>query len=163
MKAHWKYFLYVIRHKYYVLKASRKLKVLIYLRLLHDWSKFLPSEWFPYVHTFYKKDGSSQYNETKEFAIAWNSHQKRNKHHWQYWLLTWDRGEEVPLYMPTKYANEMLADWMGAGLAITGKDNTYEWYQKNKINIKLHKYTRNYIEATLVEGKELSKVERLKH
>jgi len=149
MKRYIAYLKYLFRHKWFVFFACRKLGIGLWIAIMHDISKFLPSEFIPYARTFYKSDGSKQYIESDEFAKAWNHHQKRNKHHWQYWLLTWDRGEEVILYMPTNYAQEMIADWIGAGKAITGKDNPLQWYGENKHKIKLHSYTRDYIEIIL--------------
>ena len=110
MKAHWNYLKYVVRHKWYVFWACLEMGVPIWIALFHDWDKFLPDEWFPYVHTFYAPDGTKQYKESVDFAHAWMLHQHRNKHHWQYWLeiavpshntsvplpktdyLMWDRG-----------------------------------------------------------------------
>jgi len=119
--------------------------------LVHDISKFLPSEWFPYARCFYAPDGSKQYKEGINFALAWNYHQKRNRHHWQYWLITWDRGISEPLPMPEIYVWEMIADWMGAGRAITGKWETIEWYKKNKDIIQIHPETRLLVEAILLK------------
>jgi hypothetical protein len=51
--------------------------------------------------------------------------------------------------MPMKYAKEMLCDWRGAGRAINGKDETREWYLKNKERIILHPNTRKWIEEQL--------------
>jgi hypothetical protein len=145
------YLKYVIRHKWFVLRACRKTGTSLWRGLIHDLSKFRPSEWGPYVRTFYAPDGSKQYKETEEFAVAWNLHQKRNKHHWQAWLLTWDRGETVALRMPDKYVREMVADWIGAGLAITGKVEVCQWYEKNKTKMILHPDTRTKVETLLKE------------
>jgi hypothetical protein len=54
--------------------------------------------------------------------------------------------------MPEKYRREMLADWRGAGRAITGKDNTYHWYLDNYYNIKLHRDTRLWIDNQLSQA-----------
>lgn len=152
MKAHWKYLCYVIRHKWFVFRACRKLKVSWWRSIKHDWHKFLPSEWFPYVRTFYAPDGSSQYKETTAFAQAWRLHQIRGDHHWQHWLLTWDRGETAPLEMTEAATREMVADWYGAGRAITGKWEAPVWYAENKEKIKLAPVTRGLIERLLEEG-----------
>src|SRR5690348_6686157 len=48
--------------------------------------------------------------------------------------------------MPDVYRREMLADWRGAGRAITGQDNTLEWYRKMRDKMKLHPETRAWIE-----------------
>ena len=139
---HWSYLKYVIRHKWFVFIASWKTDCSLWRAITHDMSKFLPSEWFPYATTFYKKDGSKQYNETPALNMAWNYHQHRNKHHWQYWVLKQDDGDLFPLEMPIKYVREMVADWAGAGKAITGKWEVRDWYLKNKNKIILHPQTR---------------------
>lgn len=149
MRAHWKYLLYVLRHKYFVYVAGRLLNVPLWRLIKHDWHKFLPSEWGPYVRTFYKRDGSKQYVETIEFKRAWNLHQKRADHHWQHWMLTMDRGETTCLMMSPEARAEMLADWMGAGRAITGKWGVREWYEKNKEKIQLHPVTRSVVESEI--------------
>lgn len=147
MKNHYTYLKYVLKHKYFVYKACRKLNLGYWQSLIHDASKFRSSEWTPYVNTFYNKDGSKKpYAQSNEFAKAWNLHQKRNKHHWQHWLLTWDNGKVEALVMPYKYIKEMVADWVGAGLAITGKLEVGEWYEKNKDKIVLEPTSRNFAE-----------------
>ena len=142
---HISYLKYLLRHKWFVLVACYKINASIWLGIIHDLSKFKPSEWIPYARCFYKSDGSKQYDESFEFTCAWNDHQKHNKHHWQYWLITWDRGETEALPMPYKYVKEMVADWMGAGRAITGKWETAEWYMNNKDKIKLHPNTAQQV------------------
>jgi len=149
MRRHLSYLKYVIRHKWFVYIAARKIRCSLYRAIIHDWSKFLPAEWFPYAETFYKPDGSKQYIETVKFNHAWNHHQKCNKHHWQYWLLRMDRGETIALEMPQKYVCEMVADWMGAGRAITGKWEVVEWYLKNKEKIILHEKTQQFVTLLL--------------
>lgn len=148
---HIEYGKYVLRHKWYVFLAGLKLHLPLLIILFHDWDKFLPDEWLPYACTFYNKDGSKRYQEFPDFSLAWNAHQKRNKHHWQYWLLTWDRGETESLPMPDVYRREMLADWMGAGKAL-GKPLVWEWYYADsqaKMRELLHPETRAWIEEQL--------------
>jgi hypothetical protein len=152
MRRHLAYLKYVLRHKWFVFLACFRMRVPIWIAILHDWDKFLPDEWFPYTTTFYNKDGSKRYIEFPEFADAWNAHQKRNKHHWQYWMLTWDRGETECLPMPDVYRREMIADWIGAGRAL-GKPNTWEWYAENRDKMKLHPDTRAWVDEQIVQLK----------
>lgn len=154
MKRHWQYLKYVLRHKWYVFQECLKLGVPIWIALLHDWDKFLPDEWLPYARTFYAPDGTKQYVESADFTRAWLLHQNRNKHHWQFWMITWDRGTTECLPMPDVFRREMLADWRGAGRAITGKDDTYKWYIQNYHKIQLHHDTRLWIDSQL-SGKDL--------
>lgn len=149
MKRHWNYLKYLLRHKWFVAVAGRKLGLGWWRVIIHDWHKFLPDEWFPYAETFYAKDGTKRYEESPAFARAWNLHQKRGRHHWQHWLITWDRGSTEPLRIEQPYLTEMVSDWLGAGRAITGKWGAFAWYQKNKETIKLHPGTRHHVEVIL--------------
>lgn len=165
MGAHLKYLKYVLRHKFYVYQAGRKLGLGCIQLLLHDFQKFLPSEWFPYTRKFYGGSypdkgfkfrnpqlGNIRTREqvNAEFDLAWLHHQKLGgKHHWQWWVLHEDDGDTKVLPMPDKYRREMLADWRGAGRAIHGKDETPQWYEKTKGGRKLHPATQAWIEGQL--------------
>ena len=206
MRRHWSYLRYVLRHKWFVLVAGLKIGCPLWRLLVHDISKFRPSEWFPYAVTFYAKDGSKQYVESVAFNLAWLLHQHRNPHHWQHWVLRQDNPDRryliqdmgdweglthihdvkqpsaeafvpdmdlranrpdvdrmmrqllrhanadaglIPMRMPDKYLREMVADWMGAGRAITGRWETCEWYNKNRRGIVLEEVTRSLVEGLL--------------
>lgn len=155
-----KYFWYVIRHKWFVFVECCKFDY-TWLGLVHDWSKFLPSEFIPYARHFYgdkKSDIKKGRDETGyykagdtgdvAFDFAWLLHQKRNKHHWQWWMLPEDDGGIKLFEMPDKYREEMLADWRGAGKA-QGTSNAKVWYQKNKDKMQLSSQTRKWIEEVL--------------
>jgi len=158
-KDHLMYLAKVITHKWFVFIECFRIGVPIHLAILHDWTKFLPIEWFAYVHTFYDQFGvprivrdKTGYYDPKglstEFDYAWLHHQRTNKHHWQYWYLINDTDGEYCLKIPRVYMLEMIADWRGAGRAY-GNPNTPEWYRANKDKIKLHPETRREIEAIL--------------
>jgi hypothetical protein len=168
MNKHLKYLSYVIRHKWFVFVACNKLGVSTWRAIIHDWTKFLPCEWFAYVNSFYgdhpkwedissgQKLAGYPFELTKDywkprFASAWNHHQKSNKHHWQYWLLTNDSDDpkHSAIEMPDKYVREMVADWWGAGRAITGKWEANIWYEKQRNKILLHEKTRAQVEQLL--------------
>jgi hypothetical protein len=93
MKRHWEYLKYVVRHRWFVMLACFQ-HGLIWRGLVHDLSKFLPSEWFPYARFFYEPNGTKKTRRDKSgyykptdtgdsaFDFAWLLHQKRNRHHW---------------------------------------------------------------------------------
>jgi hypothetical protein len=157
MTKHLRYAKYIFRHKWFVFVAGCKLGV-PFLAALHDNSKFRPSEWIPYVNFFYGKkavqvrDSTGYYKPTgtgnAAFDYAWLLHQKRNKHHWQWWTLPEDEGGLKVLPMPDKYRREMLADWIGAGRA-QNTPGVKGWYAANKHKMTLHPETRAWIEAQL--------------
>lgn len=155
-----KYLWYILRHKWFVFVECCKLGIPL-RGLLHDLSKLRPSEFMPYARYFYGnypkwddvKRGCPGYSwkYTKEgvaaaFDKAWLLHQKRNPHHWQFWLLCEDDGDTKVLEMPIDIRREMLADWKGAGRAITGTDNTKEWYFNTRRHRQLARHTKKWVE-----------------
>lgn len=163
-----KYLLYVLRHKWYVFLACCDYGIPI-VGLVHDWSKFRPSEFIPYARHFAGnirkgRDKTGYYDPMKaedlEFRKAWFLHQRRNKHHWQYWTTPSSTGNEVlreviPIDIPRTNAIEMVCDWIGAGRA-QGTPDTNGWYDANKDKLVLTTDARNLIEAVLLfeEGRD---------
>lgn len=141
-----KYLKYLFRHKWYVMLACFRYK-LYWQGIKHDWSKFLPSELIPYATYFYAS--TAEEKDAASFDAAWLKHQHRNAHHHQHWILRGDHGLTSALEMPKKYVYEMVADWVGAGQAITGKIDVKSWYNKNKHKIELHKESRKLVEKLL--------------
>lgn len=151
MKQHWQYLRYVVRHKWYVLQECMRCDVPLWRALVHDWQKFTPAEWTPYALSFY---GPWKYKERPQWLVdafdrAWLHHQHYGPHHWQYWVLREDSGSIKALKMPKTYVREMLADWVGAGRAITGRNNLHQWYAANREKIVLHPSTRAELETLI--------------
>lgn len=131
---HLQYLAYVARHKWFVLLAGLRTGAPLWRLVIHDWSKFTSAEWGPYVRKFYDPDRARP----DEFERAWLHHQHRNPHHWQHWLLREDSGTIKLLPMPDSLVREMVADWMGAGRAITGRWDVGSWWEGNRDRIRLH-------------------------
>jgi hypothetical protein len=53
------------------------------------------------------------------------------------------------MIMPSMYALEMIADWMGASMAYTGSWDMTDWLYKNMPNIRLHSFTAKYVREVL--------------
>lgn len=153
LRRHLAYGRYIARHKWFVLQAGLKTKAPIWRLLIHDWSKLTPAEWLPYVAKFYGIKyirGSIPWELVNEhFDAAWLHHQHRNPHHHQHWVLREDDGEMKVLRMPDKLVREMVADWMGAGRAITGRWEVAEWYVKNSEKMVLHSDVREQVEQII--------------
>lgn len=80
-------------------------------------------------------------------------HQKRNDHHWQWWILLKDDGTIKVFPMSKDAIHEMICDWKGAGLAQGAKNDpndyykeTKDWYKANKSKMTFHKMTQESIE-----------------
>lgn len=162
MRKHWRYLLYIVRHKWFVFVAGLRVKAPLWRLVIHDWSKFTPGEWFPYVEYFYGEKPRLQKEEWDDYRYwtqahkyyaafdrAWLHHQHANPHHWQHWVLRNDDGIVKTLPMPAPLVREMVADWMGAGRAITGKWEALDWYLKNCHKMLLHDESRAYAETLL--------------
>ena len=97
----------LLQHKWYVMIACLKIGLPLWLGIIHDWSKFQRVEFMPYVrYDFSGKENSAEVQ--ADFDVAWNHHQKHNKHHWQYWVLINDEDGTYPLDMPRRYVLKWL-------------------------------------------------------
>jgi hypothetical protein len=132
----------MLRHKWFVLLAGIRIGAPLWRLLIHDWSKFRPSEWSAYRRMYYTEKG-----DTQAYVRAWNYHQNRNKHHWQYWVMLRDDGAVEKIQMPPKYVREMVADWAGAGRAIKGEWEFAQWYSGRREMILLHPETRALVDG----------------
>lgn len=162
MKKNWRYAKYLARHKWFVFVAGLRIGVPIWRLVIHDYSKLLPSEWFPYANFFYgpKPDKnepddyhywSAVHAHRVPFDRAWLHHQHFNPHHWQHWVLREDDGQTKYLEMPENFAREMVADWCGAGRAITGQWEVWKWYGKNVERILLHPRTSTLVQELVTD------------
>ena len=168
MKNKLKYIQYLLRHKWYVMLECFKFG-LIWRGLVHDLSKFFPSEFPYYANFFYGKNSKFQCKKghkngyckpvdtgDQEFDFAWLLHLKRNRHHWQWWVIPNDTNGVKILPIQEPYLTEMLCDWVAANKAqgrFSPKDDPYknvrEWYVEHKGKIQLAKETREEIEKRI--------------
>ena len=140
------YLKYVLWHKWYVFLECRKLGI-SWLGVIHDLSRFYPDEFFPYAASApFNRD-----NKPKSIAVAferaWNDHQHRNKHHFEYWVhFDYHTHEQRVLPIPEPYRREMLADWRGAARAQNyNKGTAKDWYFANYDDLIIHPDTRVWI------------------
>jgi hypothetical protein len=151
-----KYLWYVVKHKWFVFLECAK-RGIVLQGILHDWHKFLPSEFIPYMNYFSgkikrgrNKTGYYKPTDTGDpaFDHAWFLHQKRSFHHWQSFCFPDEDGTIIIKKMPLKYRKEMLADWLGAGKA-QGTPDTAAWYLSNGHKLHVDDETRQWIEKEL--------------
>lgn len=150
-RAHFAYAGYVIRHKWFVLRAGLRIGAPLWRLVIHDYSKLTPAEWGPYVREFYDPLGAKK---AGEFDRAWLHHIHRNPHHWQHWILRMDDAiGGIPqirvLRMPDGLVHEMVADWMGATRTLLGHWDAAPWYHEHAANIVLDGRARDRAEQLL--------------
>jgi len=137
----------LIRHKWFVFVECWRLGI-PWLGIVHDWTKFLPSEFVPYARNFYGdypddsevpqilRTAHSWTGKTKQdikcaFDVAWLHHQKRNRHHWQYWLLQYDKGETWSVRGVDIYPAEIVRNGKGTGVMETEGEEPASLYSSD--------------------------------
>ena len=132
--------------------------------LMHDLSKYSPSEFFPGVK--YYQDGHRSPNnaqrEDKGVSAAWLHHKGRNKHHLEYWIdyaVSEDKkgGKDhcgmTGMKMPVKYVCEMFIDRISASKNYQREKYTdrspIEYYLKSVDHYMIHEDTKELIEYML--------------
>ncbi|KAL9643981.1 hypothetical protein ABK040_005449 [Willaertia magna] len=90
--------------------------------IIHDLSKFSPSEWFGYLLKTKTTKEEKDTKEIEEYTFLY--HQNRNPHHFEYWLY-FDKtlGQVKPLKMPMKYVTEMIVDWVAANKSYSNSND----------------------------------------
>jgi hypothetical protein len=133
----------LIRHKFFIIVAGIRVGKIPFWRLLiHDLSKFHPTEFLPYRKKFEFGNCSAD-----EFDRAWLHHIHHNPHHWQHWLI-----ENDAIEMPEVFVREMIADWLAAGRAYQGNWQIQDWINKNYPRMNLHYKTKEKLEIVLEEN-----------
>jgi hypothetical protein len=148
LKAVATYLKFLHRHKWGVFLECRKPGI-FWRGIVHDWSKFLPSEFFPHLDFFYikgKSVGKMYLGGDADFDIARLKHMHRNPHHWQYWVMVREAGKFDCLPMPDACRREMLADWTALN---GGRTEVKQWYAEHRDMIMLHAETREWLEREL--------------
>ena len=153
---YYKLFIKLIFHKLCVLRAGLWTKTPLWQLLIHDRSKFYPSEFPHYARRYVGKiiddDG---------YLSCWVHHQNKNPHHWEYWvsrpkssMLAAPEFNFKAAPMPEKYVREMIADWLGACRTYEGYwpdiDN-WTWVDKHLPDMILHTTTILHIN-TVIDG-----------
>lgn len=144
-----------LRHKYHVFRYGLKLRVPVVSLLVHDYTKLYPSYAKSYGRQFF-----GDQHDPEGFAHTWNHHQKRHRHHWEYWIMLTghNRGgfsDGHILDMPEKYIREMVADWLAASRTYNHTDvkslESWDWFQNNFDKIRVSYRTRERIMDILNE------------
>jgi hypothetical protein len=158
------YLWYVLKHRWFVMVECWRCG-LWWQGIVHDLSKFRPDEFVPYAEHFHGpkrkawRDKTGYYKPTDTgdpaFDFAWLLHQKRNDHHWQWWVLPEDAGGVKILRMSAPARTEMLCDWIGASRAqghggMEGKAGVRAWYRKNGKKMQLEAETRALVVAHIL-------------
>ena len=159
---HLKYLRYVLTHKFWVFVYCCQFGIPL-RGLVHDLSKFRPSEWFTMATYFYTKRRETEwFTLTAKYGVyeaaPWGTdiddlykvacklHFNRNDHHWEHWV-SLDNHQPFSVGMPLSARKELLADWLA--FARTRNGNALAEYEKRKKTIILRQDDRDWIEEQL--------------
>ena len=96
-----------------------------FLGLIHDLSKYSPTEYLTGARYYEegKRSPNEHEREEKGYSAAWLHHKGRNRHHWEYW---YDVSPETrcyePVPMPIDYLKESFCDRVAACRIYRGDD-----------------------------------------
>jgi len=154
MKKYIKHFITITKHKFVVMKWCFRMG--IYLRgILHDLSKYSFIEFFSSAKYFCGTSSPiDKEKKAKGYSLAWQNHQNKNKHHWEYWV-DWKNGNIYGVKIPFKYVIEMFCDFVGAG-KVYSKDKwtirePLSYFYKVKDNRVYNKETEEFFEDLLLK------------
>ncbi|KAG2386124.1 hypothetical protein C9374_002570 [Naegleria lovaniensis] len=129
---HYVLFSTIIYHKLIIATVGYQMGLSWIQLLVHDWSKFTPSEWRGYFKKTKKllqaqmnfnskmmtKEQVNNQDDHQEEEYGFLYHQNRNPHHLEYWIsVDTSTGKVKPMKMPLKYVTELIVDWVAANLA----------------------------------------------
>lgn len=162
--------LFLLKHKWYVFLAGLfYTKANIFDLIVHDWNKFLPSQF-----KYYNKKHINKNTTEDEIIQAWLFHQNFNKHHWEFWIARTTHGNQdlkrqnILIEIPERYVREMIADWFGAHRSCGGFKEwpdilNWEWMKscgvprmKNRIHPKTIKLIDKIFEEILLKQRKIS-------
>lgn len=149
----------LLLHKWYVFLAGWMIGVPFWRLAIHDWSKFMPTEFFRYAR--YKYGNGSK----EEWAIGWLHHLHYEAHHPEHWIILWNGnpdfyseigGKDIAKYvsiwpMPEIFVREMIADMHGTSRQMIGSWDISKWLNKNGPKIHFHNETITLINKIMKE------------
>ena len=159
MKYFFKHLHTVNVHRWEVFKLSVKTGI-PFRGLLHDLSKYSPTEFFESVKYYRISQGKLSplrvCKEKQGYSKAWLHHKGRNKHHYEYW---YDPAAPVSMpIIPFKYMLEMICDRIAASKTYNRghyKDEaSLNYFYREKPHMTLNKKLMNYLEEVFKELKK---------
>lgn len=121
----WGHLKTVTKHRWLVMVHCFRVG-LIWQGLVHDLSKFSPSEFLIGIRYYQgTRSPNAAERELNGFSTAWMHHKGRNRHHFEYWSdLRPGTRQYSPVPMPPRYLAEMVMDRIAACKTYNGKQYT---------------------------------------
>lgn len=141
---HLRYLKIILAHKWKVFRLCLKFGI-PWRGLIHDWTKFRPSEWFAHARFFGGK--TEDQIDVKDLDRAWHLHQRRNRHHWHWWVAWSDDGTYQPRAIPDSYFFEMVADWIARAESL---EALQKWWVSRSGKLPIEKHTKERLGSIIM-------------
>ena len=163
----------VVRHRHKVFIHCCRVGIPV-RGLLHDLSKFSPTEFIPGVRFFLgTRSPNEEERATFGHSLAWMHHKGRNRHHFEYWTDYNPETKQIsPVKMPIRFVKEMFCDRVAASKIYQGKNYTdnhpIEYFMRGKARRSIHPETSEMLESWLVmlaekgEGETFRYIKKIK-
>lgn len=145
----------ITRHRHKVIYHCARCGIL-WRGLMHDLSKYSPSEFFPGVKYYLgtRSPNEAERND-KGYSGAWLHHKGRNRHHFEYWTdYNMKERRVMPVKMPFIFVVEMFCDRVAASKIYQGENYTdkhpIEYFERGKHTRSIHPETSDLLESFLV-------------
>lgn len=149
MSVAWEHFKTICRHKAIVYRECKACGIM-WKGIMHDLSKFSPSEFVPSARHF--QGNRSPIEKEKEetgYSKAWLHHKGHNPHHWEYWIDFGSNGEIIANKIPSDYVIEMVCDWIGAGKVYSNdaweQDEPLNYFKRVRTGRHFHQETEKLL------------------
>ena len=150
-----KHFRTVARHRRLVRAHCAKAGIL-WRGLLHDLSKYSPTEFLPGSTYFVGERSPNEIErQTVGYSTAWMHHKGRNRHHFEYWTDYNPTTRTMsPVKMPLRFVAEMFCDRVAASKVYQGEQYTNQhpltYFLRGKANRAIHPDTSDLLESWLI-------------
>lgn len=163
-----KHFQTVVKHRHLVIAHCFRAGIGMQ-GLLHDLSKFSPTEFIPGALYFQgTRSPTEREREVYGYSFAWMHHKGRNRHHFEYWC---DLNPATKRYeaarMPIRYVKEMFCDRIAASKIYQGENYTnwhpLDYYLRGNARSRMHPDTADLLESWLTMLAEKGEEETFAH
>jgi len=146
----------ITRHRHMVIRHAFRAGI-FWRGLLHDLSKYTPTEFFEGVRNY--SDGCKSPNEasrlSKGYSEAWMHHKGRNRHHFEYWTDFNPYEKKVmPVKMPIVFVKEMFCDRVAASKIYQKEKysdaHPLEYFYNGRAADHMHPDTAKLLEKLLI-------------
>lgn len=142
----------ITHHRHLVMLGCFRIG-LIRQGLLHDLSKYTPTEFIPGAKYYLgNRSPNVKEREIRGYSTAWLHHKGRNKHHFEYWNDLNERHQYASVDPPKRYLAEMVMDRIAACKTYLGEN----YHPGSELE-----YLRRAVETPMMHPQTVANLEKI--